>query len=97
VKGAISRRVPNMMSYANISTVFLQQDDFWGGPAKKKRKFLTLKTYYKGNVKLSSFLDPLLYFYLKQLFHNISFIKNTNVYYQGNEEIQWQHQHSLLL
>lgn len=33
------------------------------------------KKILMGNVKLSSFLDPLLYFYLKQLFYNISFAK----------------------
>jgi hypothetical protein len=33
------------------------------GPAKKH--FIKGKTYYKGNVKLGSFLDPHLYYYLK--------------------------------
>jgi hypothetical protein len=37
-------------------------------------KFLK-KTAYKGNVKLGSFLDPLLCFDPNQLLHNISVIK----------------------
>jgi hypothetical protein len=36
VKGAISGSVPNLMSYTNINTVFLSQDDFWEDQQKKK-------------------------------------------------------------
>jgi len=45
-----------------------------------KTSILECKTSYKGNLKKpDSFLDPLLYFDLQQLFHSTSIIKITNV------------------
>jgi len=39
-------------------------------------------------------LDALLYFDQKQLFHNISVINRTDVYYLGILDIQWTHHSS---
>jgi hypothetical protein len=60
------------------------QDRFFKGPEENN--------FLKGNVKLGYFLDLLLYSDPKQLFHNISITKKTSVHYQGNLEMQWQHQ-----
>jgi hypothetical protein len=49
-----------------------------------EKNFLKGKTSYKGNVELSSALDPLLQFDQKKLFHSITIIKNTNAGQLGN-------------
>jgi hypothetical protein len=54
--------------YRRRNVLCLPQNEFFRGPAKT---FLKGKTSSKGNVKLVCFLDPLLYFDPKQLFHNI--------------------------
>jgi len=65
-----------LMSIYLKSQCYLVQWDF----ILVKTSILECKTSYKGNLKKpDSFLDPLLYFDLQQLFHSTSIIKITNV------------------